>query len=70
MFELVMDYNCEILYHPGKANVVADAISHKAVSALFLKPTLEATIKKAQTVDPNLEKIRAKVRNNTKAGFT
>ena len=23
--ELVMDYDCEILYHPGKANVVADA---------------------------------------------
>ncbi|KAL0551909.1 hypothetical protein IC582_011001 [Cucumis melo] len=27
--ELVKDYNCDILYHPGKANVVADAISRK-----------------------------------------
>ncbi|KAI3821810.1 hypothetical protein L1987_09383 [Smallanthus sonchifolius] len=27
--ELVKDYNCEILYHPGKANTVVDALSHK-----------------------------------------
>ncbi|KAL0561448.1 hypothetical protein IC582_001876 [Cucumis melo] len=27
--ELVKDYDCEILYHPGKTNVVADALSRK-----------------------------------------
>ena len=27
--ELVKDYDCEILYHPGKANSVADALSRK-----------------------------------------
>ncbi|KAL4023093.1 hypothetical protein IC575_016841 [Cucumis melo] len=31
--ELVKDYDCEILYHPGKANVVADALSRKAGQA-------------------------------------
>nr|GEV58922.1 putative reverse transcriptase domain-containing protein [Tanacetum cinerariifolium] len=27
--ELLSDYDCDIHYHPGKANVVADALSHK-----------------------------------------
>ena len=27
--ELVNDYDCEILYHPGKTNVVIDALSRK-----------------------------------------
>jgi hypothetical protein len=28
--ELIKDYDLDIHYHPGKANVVADALSHKA----------------------------------------
>jgi hypothetical protein len=29
-FELIKDYNFQVHYHPGKANVVADALSHKS----------------------------------------
>src|SRR4051795_11541562 len=28
--ELIKDYDLSLQYHPGKANVVADALSHKA----------------------------------------
>ena len=35
--ELLKDYDCIIDYHPGKANVVADALSRKMISALTLK---------------------------------
>nr|GFB41149.1 putative reverse transcriptase domain-containing protein [Tanacetum cinerariifolium] len=33
--ELLIDYDCEIRYHPGKANVVADALSQKERSKLL-----------------------------------
>ncbi|KAD7479605.1 hypothetical protein E3N88_02741 [Mikania micrantha] len=54
--ELLKDYDCEILYHPGKANVVADALSRKEecspikVKAMKLVITsrLIEQIKKAQ----------------------
>lgn len=37
--ELVKDYDVEILYHPGKANVVADVLSRKVayLVALIIK---------------------------------
>jgi hypothetical protein len=28
--ELIKDYELEFYYHPGKTNMVADALSHKA----------------------------------------
>jgi hypothetical protein len=28
--ELIKDYELEVHYHPGKANIVADTLSHKA----------------------------------------
>ncbi|GKE90794.1 retrovirus-related pol polyprotein from transposon 17.6, partial [Tanacetum coccineum] len=55
--ELLADYDCEIRYHPGKANVAADALSRKEqikplrVRALVmtLHPKLPSQILKAQT---------------------
>lgn len=67
--ELVKDYNCEMLYRFEKANVVANAFSHKALSALFLKPTLETEIKKAQIQDPHLQKMITKAPANSTSEF-
>ncbi|GKB53224.1 putative reverse transcriptase domain-containing protein, partial [Tanacetum coccineum] len=43
--ELLSDYDCEIRYHPGKANVVADALSWKNARAenlgRLIKPIFE-----------------------------
>jgi len=48
--ELIKDYDLEIHYHPGKANVVANALSRKAscscVSATVLHETLCQEMKK------------------------
>ena len=35
--ELFKDYDCIIDYHPGKANVIAYALSRKAMAALLMR---------------------------------
>ena len=39
--ELLKDYDCTIDYHPGKANVVADALSRKSTSTLAYMQTIQ-----------------------------
>jgi hypothetical protein len=37
-----LDYDFEVHYHPGKANVVADALSRKHCNYVTLEPKNEA----------------------------
>ncbi|GJW06186.1 putative reverse transcriptase domain-containing protein [Tanacetum coccineum] len=65
--ELLADYDCEIRYHPGKANVVADALIGKEqikplrVRALVMTihPKLPSQILEAQTEEIKEENIKA-----------
>ncbi|GJZ04971.1 putative reverse transcriptase domain-containing protein [Tanacetum coccineum] len=65
--ELLADYDCEIRYHPGKANVVADALSRKErikplrVRSLVmtLHPKLPSQILEAQIEAIKEENIEA-----------
>ncbi|GJS56910.1 putative reverse transcriptase domain-containing protein [Tanacetum coccineum] len=70
--ELLADYDCEICYHPGKANVVADALSRKKqikplrVRALIITvhPKLPSQILEAQ----NKALIEENVKNENLRG--
>ena len=52
--ELLKDYDIELLYHPGKANVVADALSRKTaqetlVAMLTSQPRLQRELIQSET---------------------
>ncbi|GJU54810.1 putative reverse transcriptase domain-containing protein [Tanacetum coccineum] len=65
--ELLADYDCEIRYHPGKENVIADALSWKErikplrvrVLVMTLHPKLPSQILEAQTEAIKEENIEA-----------
>ncbi|KAL4348382.1 hypothetical protein GQ457_17G011120 [Hibiscus cannabinus] len=68
--ELLKDYDLVIDYHPGKANVVADALTSLAINAHFrltkerkllselqVQSDLVSRIRELQRMDPELQKI-------------
>ena len=83
----------EIHYHPGKTNVVADALSRESygpkdahlqeemarlnvhivprdsIRKMSIQPTLEDKIRKAQSSDKDLMKIRMQTRENKAPDF-
>ncbi|GJW91281.1 putative reverse transcriptase domain-containing protein [Tanacetum coccineum] len=66
--ELLSDYDCEIRYHPGKANVVADALSRKErnkplrVRALVMTIGLDLPSKKKKK-KKNFSRLRLRQEN-------
>ena len=42
--ELVKDYDCDISYHLGKANVMADVLSRKSFGSLVALRQLEKSL--------------------------
>ncbi|KAJ9538034.1 hypothetical protein OSB04_030767 [Centaurea solstitialis] len=72
--DVVKDYDCKILYHPGKANVVADALSRKtahtslrishlkmAVTTSFLDLVRRAQEEASQNANQNKERVRGQL---------
>ncbi|GJS55023.1 hypothetical protein Tco_0628385 [Tanacetum coccineum] len=64
--ELLNDYDCKIPYHPGKANVVADALTRKerlkplrvrSLGMMIISP-LPSQILEAQTEAANEENVK------------
>jgi hypothetical protein len=62
---LIKDYDLGINYHPGKANVVADALSHKkycnATFAKRIRPELHKEIKYLNLIIVNDVTVAMKV---------
>jgi hypothetical protein len=53
--ELIKDYDLEVLYHPGKANVVADALSRKVHCNCLIMELYSGTLRE------DMRKLRLKI---------
>jgi hypothetical protein len=70
---LIKDYDLGIKYHPGKTNVVADALSHKrycnTTSARRMKPELRREIEYLNLGMINEAKVTMEVEPTLEAGI-
>ncbi|GJY29935.1 reverse transcriptase domain-containing protein [Tanacetum coccineum] len=58
--ELLSDYDCEIRYHPGKANVVADALSQKERIEPLRREAVKNENLRAEDISGMLKKLEAR----------
>ncbi|XP_073030636.1 uncharacterized protein [Primulina eburnea] len=66
--DLLKDYDCEIEYHPGRANLTADALSRK-VSTLLAEPDIYGCIRDAQMTDERVQRWKELVSRKQDTSF-
>ncbi|KAH0776452.1 hypothetical protein KY290_007863 [Solanum tuberosum] len=68
--ELLNDYDLSILYHPGKANVVADSLSRRRITVTNgAEPSLVLEVKEKQDQDPILLELKGNVQKQRVLAF-
>ncbi|KAL5576947.1 hypothetical protein UlMin_018646 [Ulmus minor] len=74
--ELVKDYDSEILYHPGKANCVADALSRKSTATVMSIRMMPEMLQKdiqeldMEIINPQLLRLKERVLEGKDAEFS